>query len=197
MVARAGRGRGRGAARCSASRANGSIEGVRVDRDDSAREASRSPDRSRAFAASVPMSAAPAPRASPGQRSTRLVRCDPRDQSSSAATTGYATRKPRRRRDQNGSACATPPTNVAIPVISPRVSALPRPSSSRHRSSPRTAQSRSPRPARRPCATSSAAREPDTYAAAKIGAQRRDRAVDQPDQRGLDDAQLQAARVGA
>src|SRR3954454_25052808 len=71
---------------------------------------------------------------------------------------------------RNGSAWATPPTNVATPVMSPRVGAAPRPVSEPSSDSPSLSpiEMAAPRPAASP--TSSAAREPDTYAAAKIGA---------------------------
>ena len=71
---------------------------------------------------------------------------------------------------RKGSAWNVPPRNVATPVIVPRWNALPRPvsSPSSDNASLMPIEIAAPRAAARP--TSRAAREPLTYAAAKIGA---------------------------
>ena len=98
---------------------------------------------------------------------------------------------------RKGSACAAPPTNVATPVIIPRVTELPRPVSEPSSDSPSERPIEMAAPSAAATPTSSAAREPDTYAAAKIGARRGDGAVDQADESRLDHPQLELARVEA
>ena len=63
---------------------------------------------------------------------------------------------------RNGSACAKPPTNVAAPVISPRVSALPRPVIEPSSLSPSDRPIEIAAPSAAAMPMSSAAREPDT-----------------------------------
>jgi len=61
---------------------------------------------------------------------------------------------------RNGNACAVPPTNVARPVIMPRVSAAPRPVISPSSESPSDMPMLIAAPSAEARPTSSAAREP-------------------------------------